>query len=55
MQQWLNKAVVILLDGGGTTSTGTLVSYDDLTITVQETAGVHTYARSRFHDCVAGA
>ena len=55
MQQWLGKSVIILLDCGGATSVGTLMSYDDETFTVQETAGLHTYASMRLWDIKAGS
>jgi len=47
MQQWLAKAVVVFMDAGGFSSTGTLMSYDQDTFTVQEVGGLMTYPLSR--------
>lgn len=55
MQQWLAKAVIIVLDAGGASSIGTLMSYDQETFTVQETGGLMTYPLDRLFKISAGA
>jgi hypothetical protein len=49
MQKWLGLAVLIMLDGGGISVSGTLMDFDDFTFSIQETAGEYTYPLSRIH------